>query len=125
MKTLLIYTAVFFTLLCFKSETNNNIIGQWKIDLRPTPDADAYYQTLVISSIDDNTFEGRFYGSAIENAYLNKNWEKLFFAFTTKDASNSYYHSGYILDGNIYGISYCPNRELTAPWTGIKKKKKN
>ena len=125
MKTLFLYTSLAFALLCFNSNSNNDLIGQWKIDLRPTPDSEAYYQTFVISSIDDNTFEGRFYGSPIENAYLNKNWERLYFAFTTKDATNSYYHTGYILDGKIYGISYCPNRSLTAPWTGVKKQNKN
>ena len=125
MKTLFLYTSLAFALLCFNSNGNKDVIGQWKIDLRPTPDSEAYYQTFVISSVDDSTFEGRFYGSPIENAYFNKNWERLYFAFTTKDATNSYYHSGYILDGKIYGISYCPNRSLTAPWTGVKKQTKN
>ncbi len=122
MKTLLIYATLFIALLSFKTDTNEDFIGKWKIDLRPTPDAQAYYQTFYITSVEENTFEGMFYGSAIKDAYINRNWEKQFFAFTTSDASNTYYHSGYFLDGKIYGISYCPNRSLTAPWTGVKKK---
>ncbi|WP_422107950.1 hypothetical protein [Winogradskyella sp.] len=122
MKTILIYVTTFLALICLNPDTNNDLSGKWTIDLRPTPDADGYYQTFEITDVDDKTFKGTFYGSSIENAQLNRNWEKLFFAFTTKDSTNTYYHSGYMLNGKIYGISYCPNRELTAPWTGIKKK---
>ena len=85
--------------------------GSWTIDLRPTPDSEAYYQV----------FEVSFYGSTLENGLMNTQWERVYFAFTTSDQSNTYYHSGYLLDGKLYGISYCPGREFTAPWTGIRK----
>lgn len=101
-----------------KPKTTNNLVGAWKIDLRPTPDSPEYYQTLNITNIDGKNLEGTFYGSAIKSGFINTAWEKTYFSFTTSDASNDYYHSGYILDGKLYGISYCPNRKLTAPWTG-------
>ncbi|NNK83352.1 MAG: hypothetical protein HKO92_09525 [Flavobacteriaceae bacterium] len=104
-----------------RTNTTENLIGQWTIDLRPTSKAEAYYQTFVVESIDDNRFTGTFYGSPVKNALINKYWDKLYFAFSTSDQSNEYFHSGYIFDGKVYGISYCPNREFTAPWTGIKK----
>ena len=94
--------------------------GEWKIDLRPAPDAEGYYQAFVVTRIEDNMFEGTFYGSPIENGYLNPNWDRLYFAFTTHDQSNDYYHSGYLINGTVSGISYCPNRAFTAPWTGTK-----
>jgi hypothetical protein len=103
------------------SETQNNLLGEWKIDLRPTPDSPEYYQTLNIIKIDGKNLEGTFYGSPIKSGFINTEWEKTYFSFTTSDASNDYYHSGYILDGKLYGISYCPNRKLTAPWTGALK----
>ncbi len=95
--------------------------GQWIIDLRPTPDSEEYFQTFSISSVKENTLEGSFYGSSIENGLLNSKWDKLYFAFSTKDKSSSYYHSGYIFNGVLYGQTYCPKRSFTAPWTGTKK----
>jgi len=99
----------------------NPLIGNWKIDLRPTPEAEGYFQPFEVKSIDGNTFNGTFYGSEIKNALINKNWPKIYFAFSTSDQSNEYYHSGYLENDRLYGITYCPSREFTAPWTGTKK----
>ncbi len=107
-----------------KIDDNNKtdrLIGEWTIDLRPTAESEGYFQPFVIESIDGNTFKGTFYGSELEKSLLNDKWEKLYFAFTTKDQSNEYYHSGYLLNGKLFGITYCPNREFTTPWTGEKK----
>ena len=95
--------------------------GSWTIDLRPTPDSEAYYQVFEVNSVEETSFKGSFYGSTLENGLMNTQWERVYFAFTTRDQSNTYYHSGYLLDGKLYGISYCPGREFTAPWTGIRK----
>ncbi|MDM9631497.1 hypothetical protein [Robiginitalea aurantiaca] len=100
---------------------NASLIGEWVIDLRPTPHAEGYFQPFIVESIEGNTINGTFYGSNLENALLNDNWEKLYFAFTTNDGTNEYYHSGYLLDGKLFGITYCPDRKFTAPWTGSKK----
>ena len=100
-------------------EQNDPLIGNWKIDLRPTPDSDGYYQSFDVKIVNGNTFSGTFYGSEIKNALINRNWTKIYFAFSTSDQSNEYYHSGYIEDGKLFGITYCPNREFTAPWTGV------
>jgi hypothetical protein len=94
--------------------------GVWTVDLRPSPDAEAYYQKFTVTAISGNTFKGSFYGSPIDNGLINDNWEKLYFAFITRDASSEYYHSGYIENGVLYGISYCPDRTFTAPWKGTK-----
>ncbi len=100
---------------------NAALIGEWVIDLRPTPKSEGYFQPFIVESIEENTIQGTFYGSKLESSILNENWEKLYFAFTTRDLSNEYYHSGYLLDGKLFGITYCPNRKFTAPWTGSKK----
>ena len=102
-------------------DSTGDLIGDWIIDLRPTAQSEAYLQPFVVESIEDNTIKGTFYGSSLEDALLNDNWEKIYFAFTTKDSRNEYYHSGYLQDGKLFGISYCPNRNFTAPWTGTKK----
>lgn len=100
--------------------TDEELLGKWTIDLRPTPDSDAYYQVFHVESIKDNTFIGTFYGSPIEGALINRNWDKLFFAFSTADQNNEYFHSGYIENGKVFGVTYCPDREFTAPWNGNK-----
>ena len=97
------------------------LIGEWIIDLRPTPQSEGYFQSFIVDSIEENTINGTFYGSNLENALLNDNWEKLYFAFTTNDSRNEYYHSGYLQDGKLFGISYCPDRNFTTPWTGKRK----
>lgn len=95
------------------------LIGNWKIDLRPSPESDGYYQYFNIDEIDGNSFIGTFYGSEIRNAIINQNWPKLYFAFSTSDQNNEYYHSGYLENGKLFGITYCPNREFANPWIGI------
>lgn len=97
------------------------LVATWTIDLRPTPSAPEYYQSFTVAELTGNTFTGTFYGSAIENGYLNANWDRLYFAFTTQDQNHAYYHSGYLENGKLYGISYCPGRNFTAPWYGTKK----
>ena len=98
-----------------------SIVGKWEIDLRPSPDADPYLQQFQVTGVTGNTFQGFFYGSPLEEAKLNRNWDRLYFAFTTRDQNHAYYHSGYLLDGKLYGLSYCPGREFIQPWTGVKK----
>mgnify|MGYP003630257349 FL=1 len=95
--------------------------GVWKIDLRPTPKSKEYFQLLEVKSIKGNTFNGTFYGSKIKEGLINTQWERIYFAFSSSDNTNTYYHSGYILDGKVYGISYCPNRKFTTPWKADKK----
>lgn len=105
----------------FTTAQDADLTGEWTIDLRPTPDAEAYYQPFEVTEVKDNTFMGTFYGSPVENSLINKNWPKLYFAFSTRDQNHTYYHSGYLEDGTLYGMSYCPGREFTAPWTGTRK----
>lgn len=109
-----------------KPQTNNSqnlsqIQGTWEIDLRPTPNSQPYLKEFVISSVTDKTFSGIFYGSEFTAGQLNGSWERIYFAFTTGDKDSSYYHSGYIENGKISGISYSPERKFITPWTGSKK----
>lgn len=102
-------------------EIPDSLEGRWEIDLRQAPDAEPYLQEFSVSRVSGNTFEGFFYGSPLEDARLNRNWDELFFAFTTRDRTYVYYHSGYLRDGELYGVSYCPGREFVQPWTGVRK----
>ena len=127
MKYLIIFLFLLFSNYGIAQESISNtskstdlFIGHWKIDLRPTPDSEAYFQFFKVNAIYGNTFKGTFYGSEIKNGLINKNWSKIYFAFSTSDQSNEYFHSGYMKDGRLFGISYCPKRDFTAPWTGAK-----
>jgi len=104
------------------SEANKNLVGEWLIDLRPSPDADPYLQTLIIEDQDEQSFAGSFYGSSIRETFLNGNWDKLYFAFQSSDNSNTYYQSGYIIGDEIFGVTYCPKRNFVMPWSGKRKK---
>ncbi|MCX2718454.1 hypothetical protein [Lentiprolixibacter aurantiacus] len=103
------------------NQNSLSILGNWEIDLRPSPDAQPYLQEFQVREIEGNTFEGLFYGSPIKQSKLNRNWDRLYFAFTTSDQNHNYYHSGYLLEGKLYGLSYCPGREFVQPWTGVAK----
>lgn len=96
------------------------LTGNWTIDLRPTPESEGYFQPFVVETMAADSFTGTFYGSTIENAIMNKNWDRLYFAFTTRDQSNEYFHTGYLFNGELYGMTYCPNRSFAAPWLGAK-----
>ncbi|MAD96720.1 MAG: hypothetical protein CMB99_05260 [Flavobacteriaceae bacterium] len=94
--------------------------GTWLIDLRPTPESKPYYQKFKVESISDFKIEGTFYGSPLKNSLLNKKWDKDYFAFETADKNHTYYHSGYVENNQLHGISYCPTRNLMIPWSGFR-----
>ena len=101
--------------------SDTTLVGEWKIDLRPTPDSEHYYQVFAVESATDSSLDGSFYGSALEDGYVNAVWPELYFAFTTRDATHAYYHSGYLKEGKLFGTSYCPGRNFIARWTGERK----
>ena len=113
-----------FAFLCITTFTNaqqdtKELIGTYKIDLRPTPEAKPYYQNFVIKSVDGKKFKGTFYGSSIVKGLFNTEWDnRVYFGFSTSDRTNTYYHSGYFQNGKVYGISYCPDRNLVSRWWG-------
>ena len=92
--------------------------GYWLIDLRPSPSAEAYEKEMVLRIEEDLSIQGEFYNSEISDGYVNAQWEKVYFAFTTADQNHLYYHTGYILNDLVYGTTYCPSRDLISPWTG-------
>ncbi len=97
-----------------------SLIGTWRIDLRPTPDAEPYYQEMVIESVDDNTITGTFYGAEITDGRLNLNWDAVHFAFVTSDGVGNYNTSG-VIDGDaVRGTTHAIGREFLSVWTGTK-----
>jgi hypothetical protein len=95
-----------------------SLVGVWQIDLRPTPDAEPYYEQFVVESVDGKTFTGTFYGSEVSEARLNTDWGAVYFSFITMDSSGAYLHAGMLRDGLLVGTTNSTGREFLSVWTG-------
>ncbi len=94
------------------------LVGTWRVDLRPTPDAEPYYQEFVVRRVEGDTFEGSFYGGTeLQHGRINTDWGSVHFAFATSDGSGVYNTSG-VLDGEkLRGTTHSLGREFLAVWT--------
>lgn len=99
----------------------DKVKGTWLLDLRPDPKSEPYLKNFILTPTKGKEFEGEFYGTKFTGGYFNTDWENLYFAFTTGDKENIYYHSGYIIGDKIFGISFSEGRKFTSHWTGTKK----
>jgi hypothetical protein len=99
----------------------NTALGTWIIDLRPAPDSAAYLKEFKFTKVDGKTFEGEFYGYPFNGGFLNVDFDKVYFAFTTADQSSTYFHSGYIEGNTVHGITLNEVRKFVLPWTGTRK----
>ena len=97
-----------------------SLVGKWKVDLRPTPDAAPYFKEFVVTSLDGKSIAGSFYGADFEGGLINTDWGAVHFAFTTRDNSGVYNHSGRLRDGKIEGLSHSTGRRFLAVWTATR-----
>lgn len=107
-----------------KSQTKpvaDSVLGTWIIDLRPTPESEPYLKEFKFTRIDGKKFDGEFYGYPFTGGFLNTDWDKVYFAFTTQDQSGTYYHSGFVEGNKVTGITLNENRAFILPWKGQKK----
>lgn len=119
-----VLSTIFFILLSTVATASppmtQTLLGKWRIDLRPSPDAQPYWQTFTIDSIEGNSFTGKFYGTAFDNGILNTQWGKVYFAFSTTDNRTQYNHSGELNDGTLIGKTHAPGRNMLSIWRGVK-----
>lgn len=94
--------------------------GTWTLDPGPAPDAPPYFQNFLVERISGNGFEGTFYSSRTEEGRLRRKGQKLYFAFTTRDPTKAFYHSGYFEAGVLHGVTYCPDLKSVTPWKGTR-----
>ena len=92
------------------------LAGAWRVDLRPAPDADPYFQRLVVA-ITDGEVEGSFYDTAFRDFQANADWGTLHFAFVTEDGSGIYHTSGRLVEGRLEGTTHSLGRGFLAAWT--------
>ncbi len=93
------------------------LVGNWKADLRPTPDAEPYFAPFVVTSATENALTGSFYGSPIREGRVNVLWGKPYFAFVTDDGSGSYHTAGYWEAGTLHGTTHSLGRDFVSVWT--------
>lgn len=122
----IIFFLLITTSLHVKSQINSeksieSILGTWVIDLRPTPSSEPYLKEFKFTKIEGKEFSGEFYDTPFTGGILNKDWGKIYFAFTTGDQNNIYFHSGYIEGDKIQGLTFCETRKFALPWSGQRK----
>ncbi len=93
------------------------LLGEWTVDLRPTPNAAAYEVEFEVTSIEGRAFTGTFYGSEIEEGRINTDWGPLRFGFVTRDGSGVYYTAGVLKDGKLEGTTHSLGRDFLSYWT--------
>lgn len=96
------------------------LAGPWKVDLRPQPGAEAYFQEFVVTAVKDKTFEGTFYGSPIRQGRINSDWGALRIAFVTADGSGEYHHSAVLQQGRLEGLTNSTGRDFLAYWSAVR-----
>ena len=97
------------------------LVGTWKVDLRPTPDAAPYFQDLVVSKVSaNNSFEGTFYGAPVAQARINVAWGTVRIAFVTADQSGPYNHSAVLQGGKLEGLTNSTGRDFLSYWSAAK-----
>lgn len=99
----------------------DSVLGTWIIDLRPTPESAPYLKEFKFTRIEGKKFDGEFYGYPFTGGFLNTDWDKVYFGFTTQDQSGTYYHSGFVEGNKVTGITLNENRAFILPWKGQKK----
>ena len=93
------------------------LVGSWRVDLRPTPDAEAYYKDFVVNAVDGRTFTGTFYDSPISQGRLNSDWGRLHFSFVTEDGSGPYLHAGVLEGERMSGVTNSTGRGFLSVWS--------
>ena len=94
----------------------DQLVGAWRVDLRPTPDADPYYQTFTVRR-DGDALAMTFYGTPAQDVLVNTDWGAVEFAFTTGDGVTSYHTSGRLVGDRLEGPTHAPGRGFLGIWT--------
>ena len=94
-----------------------DLLGEWQVDLRLTPEAPAHLHSLVVESVANDGLQGSFYGAEIESGRINTDWSTVQCTFITKDESGNNYTSAKLVDGRLEGTTHSPARDRLSVWT--------
>ena len=98
----------------------DELMGRWRVDLRPTPDAEPYDKEFVVTSVEDGSMTGQFYDTEIEDGHTNSDWGSIRFSFVTRDGTGPYHHSGELVGGRLVGTTHSPGRDFLSVWTATR-----
>ena len=98
------------------------LVGVWKVDLRPDPAAAGYYQEFVVTAVQGKSFSGTFYGAPISQARINTDWGAVRIAFVTADGSGDYNHSAVLAGDKLEGLTNSTGRDFLSYWSATKAK---
>lgn len=99
---------------------SRQLIGKWKVDLRPSPGSPEYVQEFVVPSIDGKSFAGTFYGSTVEQGRVNTDWGAVRIAFVTTDPSGPYNHSAILVGSKLEGLTNSTGRDFLSYWSATR-----
>ncbi len=102
--------------------SSEDLIGEWQVDLRSTPDSEPSFHSFNVRAVDAQTLVGTFYDSEIKNGRVNTQWSAVHCRFVTKDGSNVYYSTAKLVNGRLEGTTQSPTRDLFSVWTAEKVK---
>ncbi len=97
-----------------------SLAGGWTVDLRPTPQAPAYYKPMALVVAADGTLTGSFYERDIDSGRAGATDGRPCFAFRTQDASGPYQTAGCLVDGRIAGQTWSEGRKFILAWTAVR-----
>ena len=90
--------------------------GSWSVDLRLNASAPAYSQPMELEIGADGAVTGSFYNTAIEAGRAADSNGRTCFAFTTRDGSGPYQHSGCLRGEVVEGQSWSTGRNFLLNW---------
>lgn len=99
---------------------SQQLVGTWKVALRPKPGDPAYFQEFLVLSITGKSFTGSFYGAPIEQARINTDWDAVRIAFVTSDRSGPYHHSATLVGKRLEGLTNSTGRDFLSYWSATK-----
>lgn len=97
------------------------LAGTWVVDLRPTPDAPAYTQELVLAlEKGGGSLTGSFYGSPLAEVRVNTAFGSPHVAFTTADGAGTYATVARLVGDELRGTTHSLGRDFLSVWTATR-----
>jgi hypothetical protein len=97
----------------------SGLIGNWTVDLRPSPKSPAHPKPMVLSIAADGSLTGEFYEHAIEKGRAGATNGHDCFAFHTSDQSGPYQTSGCLVGNQINGQTWSEGRDFILVWSAV------
>ena len=100
----------------------SELIGHWKIDLSPQDNNDDNFAKMIITSVEENSIEGVFYGDGvkIKEGRVTTSSGIIYAALIPGDNSGRYNTSFHFEDGMLYGTTHALDKDFLAVWKAIK-----